>query len=76
MSEASLPEALKKLTGGALRIEGETPAAPQLQLSSAAASPAIAAAETQAILLSDESGPQELDGADFEPPRVLRRMVE
>jgi hypothetical protein len=72
VSEASLPEALKKLSGGALRIEAETLA----ELPPAAAVPAIAAAETQAILLSDQSAPQELDGSDFEPPRVLRRMVE
>ena len=76
VSEAALPEALKKLTGDALHIENETPAAPQLEISSATTLPAITAAETQAILLSDESGPQEFDGADFEPPRVLRRMVE
>ena len=31
VSEASLPEALMKLTGGALRIEAETPAWPQLE---------------------------------------------
>ena len=76
VSEAALPEALKKLTGDALRSEEETPAAPQLEISSATTLPAITAAETQAILLSDESGPQEFDGANFEPPRVLRRMVE
>jgi hypothetical protein len=76
VSEASLPEALMKLTGGALRIESETPAALQLEQSLAAEAPATAAEEMQPILLSDESGPQELDGADFEPPRVLRRMVE
>ncbi len=65
-----------KLTGGSLRIESETPALPQLEQSHATASPEIAAEETQAIALYDKSIPQEFDGADFEPPRVLRRMVE
>lgn len=76
VSEASLPAALLKLTGGALRLEGETPVAPQLELSLAAPMAAITAAEPQAIELSDESGPQEFDVGDFEPPRILRRMVE
>jgi hypothetical protein len=76
VSEASLPEALMKLTGGSLRIEGETPALAQLEQPLAATSPEIAAKETQAIALYDESIPQEFDGVDFEPPRVLRRMVE
>jgi hypothetical protein len=76
VSEASLPEALMKLTGGSLRIEGEPPALAQLEQSLPATSPATAASEKQAIALYDESIPQEFDGADFEPPRVLRRMVE
>ena len=76
MSEAALPEALKKLTGGSLRIEGETPALAQLEHVVRGRFTEIAAEETQAIALYDESLPQEIDGADFEPPRVLRRMVE
>jgi hypothetical protein len=76
VSEAALPEALMKLTGGSLRIEGETPALAQLEHSLTAGSPEIAAEETRAIALYDESIPQEFDGADFEPPRVLRRMVD
>ncbi len=76
VSEASLPEALMKLTGRTLRIEAETAVQPQLEHSLAEQIPAIAAEETPAIALYDESLPQEFDGADFEPPRVLRRMVE
>jgi hypothetical protein len=76
VSEASLPEALMKLTGGSLRIESETPALAQLEQSPAAGLPGTAAEETQSIALYDESLPQEFDEADFEPPRVLRRMVD
>ena len=65
-----------KLTGSTLRIEAETPVQPQLEHSLAEQIPAIAAEEAPAIALYDESLPQEIDGADFEPPRVLRRMVE
>ena len=76
VSEAMLPEALKKLSGGSTRIEGETPALARLEPPSAADSLEIAAEETQAIALYDESLPQEIDLADFDPPRVLRRMVD
>ena len=76
VSEASLPEALMKLTGRTLQIDAETPVQPQLEHSLAEQIPAIAAEEAPPIALYDESLPQEIDGADFEPPRVLRRMVE
>jgi hypothetical protein len=76
VSEASLPEALMKLAGGSLRIEGDTPVLAQLEPSRAATSPEISSEEPRAIALYDESIPQEFDGLDFEPPRVLRRMVE
>jgi hypothetical protein len=76
VSEASLPEALMKLAGGSLRIEGDTPVLAQLEPSAAPSSPEISREETRAIALYDESIPQEFDGLDFEPPRVLRRMVE
>ena len=76
VSEASLPEALMKLTGSTRRIDAETPVQPQLEHSLAEQIRAIATEEAPAIALYDESLPQEIDGADFEPPRVLRRMVE
>ncbi|MEO8419561.1 MAG: hypothetical protein ABI457_00060 [Hyphomicrobium sp.] len=76
VSEASLPEALKKLAGGSTRIVSETPALARLEPPSAADSLELAAEETQAIALYDESLPQEIDLADFDPPRVLRRMVD
>jgi hypothetical protein len=76
VSEAQLPEALMKLTGRTLQIGAEAPVQGQLEHSLAEQIPAIAAEEAPAIALYDESLPQEIDGADFEPPRVLRRMVE
>ncbi|MBC7831576.1 MAG: hypothetical protein H7Y62_06120, partial [Hyphomicrobium sp.] len=63
-------------TGSRLRIDAEAPVQPQLEHSPAEQIPAIAAQEASAIALYDESLPQEIDGADFEPPRLLRRMVE
>ncbi|KAB2937374.1 MAG: hypothetical protein K8F92_00340 [Hyphomicrobium sp.] len=70
VSEASLPEALKELTGNTQPVEAT--AAPQLEVASAAELPAPAAV----IALPDDSAPQELDAADFEPPRVLRKMLD
>jgi hypothetical protein len=75
VSEASLPEALMKLSGGTLQLEAE-PAVPQLELSLAAPAAADAIEEAEAIALPDESNPQDFELADFEPPRVLRKMVD
>ena len=55
---------------------GPPPVQPQIEHSLSEQIPVIAAEEAPAIELYDESLPQEIDGADFEPPRVLRRMVE
>ncbi|MEI9900780.1 MAG: hypothetical protein WDN31_12390 [Hyphomicrobium sp.] len=67
VSEASLPEALRQLAAG--RIEAGATAAPQLE-----APPTQEAAST--IALPDLTDTQDLDIADFKPPRVLRRMVD
>jgi hypothetical protein len=74
-SEASLPEALKKLSGGTYRLEAE-PALPRIELSPVAPAGAQLVEEVEAIALPDESPPQEIESADFEPPRVLRKMVD
>jgi hypothetical protein len=75
VSEASLPEALMKLTAGNLKIEAE-PCVPQLELAAPEAEFAGIIEEAEAIALPDESDPQDFESADFEPPRVLRKMVE
>jgi hypothetical protein len=73
VSEASLPEALLKLGNGAFKLEAQGATLPQLELA-LAASAVEDTAET--IALPDYSTPQELDSSDFEPPRVLRKMVD
>ncbi len=65
-----------KLTSGTLRLEAEPLEHPQLEHTHAEALPAVTVDDAPVIALNDESLPQEIDGADFEPPRVLRRMVE
>jgi hypothetical protein len=64
-----------KLSGGTYRLEAE-PALPQIELSLAAPAAAHTIEEAEAIALPDESPPQEIESADFEPPRVLRKMVD
>jgi hypothetical protein len=75
VSEASLPEALMKLSGGAYRLEAE-PTPPQIELSPAAPTAPQLIEEAEAIALPDEFPPQDFESADFEPPRVLRKMVD
>jgi hypothetical protein len=75
VSQASLPAALAKLTGATLIAE-EPASAPQLD---GAASPPETIglggeSPTETALIEDHSQPTE--NADFEPPLVLRRMVE
>jgi hypothetical protein len=75
VSEASLPEALMKLSGGAFRLEAE-PALPQIEMSPVAPAAAQLIEEAEAIALPDDTPPQDFESADFEPPRVLRKMVD
>jgi hypothetical protein len=75
VSQASLPAALAKLTGATLIAEEPT-SAPQLD---GAVSPPETIhlggeSHTETVLIEDHSQPTE--NADFEPPLVLRRMVE
>jgi hypothetical protein len=75
VSQASLPAALAKLTGATLIAE-EPASAPQLD---GAASPHETIhlggeSPTETALIEDHSQPTK--NADFEPPLVLRRMVE
>jgi hypothetical protein len=74
VSEARLPQALAELSGGALKPAGE--AQPGAQLEPPPAVPASAAQSGEAIALPDLSSPQESADGDFEPPLVLRRMVD
>lgn len=74
VGDTSLPEAIKRLSD-ALQIETEDQRTDQLELALATTkSEPIADSET--LLLEDLSDPQDSLSADFEPPRVLRRMVD
>jgi hypothetical protein len=74
VGDTSLPEAIKRLSD-ALQIETEDQRTDQLELALATTeSEPIANSET--LLLEDLSDPQDSLSADFEPPRVLRRMVD
>ena len=64
-----------KLSGGTFRLEAE-PALQQLELSPAAPAAGHATEEAEAIALPDDTPPQDFESADFEPPRVLRKMVD
>jgi hypothetical protein len=64
-----------KLSGGALRLEAE-PVLQQLELSPPAPAVTHTIEDAEAIALPDFSTPQDFESADFEPPRVLRKMVE
>ncbi|MFN3623917.1 MAG: hypothetical protein ACK4TP_07615 [Hyphomicrobium sp.] len=74
VGETSLPEAIKKLSD-ALQIDTDDQHPDQLELSLAAAESGTSE-QSGTILPEDLSNPQEIDAADFEPPRVLRRMVD
>ncbi|CAN1723911.1 conserved membrane protein of unknown function [Hyphomicrobium sp. 1Nfss2.1] len=70
----ALPEAIRKLSD-ALKLGSDEVATDQLEL--ALAAPKLEPAdENESIALPDLSAPQEIEFADFEPPRVLRRMVD
>lgn len=70
----ALPEAIRKLSD-ALKLSSNEVATDQLEL--ALAAPKLEPAdENESIALPDLSAPQEIEFADFEPPRVLRRMVD
>jgi hypothetical protein len=73
VSEASLPEALARLAGGA---ESRAAGAPEPQLELRLAAPEASGGETDAspshALIENKS---EGDG-EFDPPLVLRRMVD
>lgn len=80
IGESSLPEALMKLRDDMLRAESDDPLVGQLELALAGSPQQSLTDETQeaaeTIALPDLSHAQELDSGDFEPPRVLRRMVD
>jgi hypothetical protein len=79
VSEAALPEALMQLTrGSSLQLESPSTTVPQLELALPAQPEDVRLTEAPdaAIELPDDSVPQDLEFADFEPPRVLRKMVE
>jgi len=70
----ALPEAIRKLSD-ALKLDSNEVATDQLEF--ALATPKLEPAdENESIALPDLSAPQEIEIADFEPPRVLRRMVD
>jgi len=73
VDDASLPDAIRKLSevlGGLDEVQTD-------QLELALAAPGTESAESvETIALPDLSNPQELETGDFEPPRVLRRMVD
>jgi hypothetical protein len=75
VSQASLPAALAKLTGARL-IAQEPVGAPELDATGTPPETIHLGGEspTETPLIEDHSQPTE--NADFEPPRVLRRMVE
>ncbi|MGZ5889723.1 MAG: hypothetical protein ACXWJS_03910 [Hyphomicrobium sp.] len=75
VSQASLPAALAKLTGARLIAE-EPVGAPELDATGTPPETIHLGAEspTETVLSEDHSQPTE--NADFEPPLVLRRMVE
>ena len=70
----ALPEAIRKLSD-ALKLSSDEVATDQLELALAAPKPELED-ENESIALPDLSAPQEIEIADFEPPRVLRRMVD
>ncbi|MFA5898444.1 MAG: hypothetical protein WC829_04965 [Hyphomicrobium sp.] len=76
----SLPDALKKLNAEMLQAEADAQLVGRLELALAASTEAAAeggeAEVIETVALPDFTDPQELDSADFEPPRVLRRMVD
>ena len=72
VSQASLPAALAKLARAKL-ISKEPGRAPQLEASGSAPE-TIHIGDESSALIEDHSQPAE--GVDFEPPLVLRRMVE
>jgi hypothetical protein len=76
VSEASLPEALRRLAGSSLQIEMDSPTVPQIGQQTDATVPALVAETAPTIALPDESVIEDIDSADFVPPRVLRRMVD
>jgi hypothetical protein len=75
VSQASLPAALAKLAGARL-IADEPRSAPQLDGAVTAPETTHLGSESRAppALIEDHS--QQTESADFEPPLVLRRMVE
>jgi hypothetical protein len=75
VSQASLPAALAKLTGARLIAE-EPVGAPELDATGTRPETIHLGGEspTETALIEDHSQPTE--NADFEPPLVLRRMVE
>jgi hypothetical protein len=74
VGDASLSDAIRKLSD-ALQADADVPRTDQLELVLAAPEKG-AIEETEMIALEDLSDPQELESVDFEPPRVLRRMVD
>ena len=74
VGDASLSHAIRKLSD-ALQADADVPRTDQLEL--VLDTPETGAIEaTEMIAFEDHSDPQELESVDFEPPRVLRRMVD
>jgi len=77
VGDGALPEALRKFAAGVIEQQMELGAANQLELALDAASKEMTASNAaDAIPLPDLTAARELDGADFEPPRLLRRLVD
>jgi hypothetical protein len=76
VSQATLPKALAELAETtAQHVAQHTP--PQLEMAGADNEPAEASTSPQQALIEDKSDESEThDAADFNPPRVLRRMVD
>ncbi|MEI9900519.1 MAG: hypothetical protein WDN31_10810 [Hyphomicrobium sp.] len=74
VGETSLPEAIRRLSD-ALQLETDDQRADQLDLT--LAKPEFQAIEGgETIALADLTAAEELDAGEFQPPRVLRRMVD
>lgn len=74
VGEASLPEAIRRLSD-ALQMDTDVQRTDQLEL--ALAGPQSQQIdESEMLALEDHSDHTEIDSGDFDPPRVLRRMVD
>jgi hypothetical protein len=74
VGDTSLPEALRKLSD-ALRLDADDQPTDQLEFP--LATPETSTIEEhETLALEDHSDVQELDAGEFQPPRVLRRMVD